>query len=636
MFSSFIKSAALSPSVVVADVNANAEAIIAAVKRCAADGVRLAVLPELCLTGSTCGDLFRNERLRDAAVKALIYILKETGSEDVLFTVGLPVEVSGRLYNCAAVCCCGKVCGLVPKTVLTHAESRQFSPGTAEIREISIDSLGCPIPFGAMQVFESAHMSGMSAAVEFSTELFSAESKTPALAAAGARIILCPSALPELVGSAERRRMMALSSSERISAGYIFADAGCGESTTDYVYGGHCFICENGKMLAESEPFTDNCCAVELDIGRICAERLRFGGNTDNAENSGIVRVACDWLRDKNKMSLPLTRHISPTPFIPEDEAECARRCKLVFELQCRGLAKRISHTHAKTAVIGASGGLDSTHALLVAHKALELCGRQPQDLIAVTMPGFGTTARTRSNAEILIEQLGASCRCISIADAVLGHFADIGHDPDMHDITYENAQARERTQILMDIANQTGGLVVGTGDMSELALGWATYNGDHMSMYGVNASLPKTLIRRIVRWYADNCPDARLASALVDVIDTPVSPELLPADKVGGIAQKTEDILGPYELHDFFLYYTVRFGFSPEKIEFMANHAFDCVFESDVIAKCLRTFTRRFIMQQFKRSCLPDGPAVGSVSLSPRGGLVMPSDASSAIWLES
>lgn len=627
----FIKVAAASPALRVADCRYNAEQSVAAMQRAAAAGVRLLVLPELGLTGYTCGDLLLQPVLQQGALHALQTLLAVSAGLPMTTVAGLPLEVEGKLYNCAAVLHGGKILGVVPKTNLPNYgefyEARWFTPAPAEAKAISL--LGQQVPFGTDLLFCCRELPEYKLAVEICEDLWVALPPSTRHAMAGATVIANCSASDETIGKAEYRRELITGQSARLMAGYLYADAGRGESTTDMVFAGHDLIAENGRLLAETALFTNEMIVTEIDVHRLTAERRRT--NTWRAADSAGYTII--------PFSLPaevttLTRLIDPHPFVPADSAERKQRCEAILTMQAEGLRRRLEHIGCPCAVLGISGGLDSTLALLVAVRALDLLGRPRTDMIAVTMPGFGTTHRTRSNAELLCEKLGVTLRAVSIAAAVRQHFKDIGHDESVTDTTYENAQARERTQVLMDIANQENGIVVGTGDLSELALGWATYNGDHMSMYGVNGSIPKTLVRYLVRHAAETCGDEALAAVLYDILDTPVSPELLPADEGGRIAQKTEDLVGPYELHDFFLYHFIRYGCPPQKLLYLAENAFAGRYDRAVILKWLRTFCRRFFQQQFKRSCLPDGPKVGSVTLSPRGDWRMPSDASAALWL--
>ena len=627
----FLKAAALSPALRVADCAYNAGQIIAQLKDAAARGVKLAVFPEFCLTGYTCGDLFLQHTLQQGALAGLASILDASRELDTVALVGLPLLVRGKLYNVAAVLCHGQLLGLVPKTYLPNYgefyEKRQFTPGSTEVELVTV--CGQQAPFGTSLLFRCREMPSFVLGVEICEDLWSALPPSTFHALAGATVIANLSASDETVGKAEYRRALVQNQSARLLCGYLYASAGHGESTQDMVFAGHDLIAENGTLLSEALPFAGGCAETEIDCQRMESERARNTSFEPSAEGYQTVEFSLE------PTETTLTRWVDPTPFVPHNEQLRAQRCELILKMQADGLAKRLEHAHAKTAVIGISGGLDSCLALLVAVRAMKQLGRPTTDVLAVTMPCFGTTKRTRSNAEILCDELHVSFQEINIANTVHSHFADIGQDEKVLDVTFENGQARVRTLELMDLANRTGGLVVGTGDLSELALGWATYNGDHMSMYGVNASVPKTLVRHLVQYEADIASSETLKNVLLDILDTPVSPELLPA-KDGEIAQKTEDLVGPYELHDFYLYHVLRFGFGPEKIFRLAKAAFAgrAEYPDSVLYKWLRNFYWRFFAQQFKRSCLPDGPKVGSVTLSPRGDWRMPSDAAAALWL--
>ncbi len=631
MVNGYIKVAALTPRVRVGDCGANAGACIALARRAAEAGVKLAVFPELCLTGATCGDLYMHEPLLRGAMDALLTYVAETADCDMLSVVGLPVAYADRIYDCAAVVTGGAVLGLVPRTHLSAEERRVFAP--APETNLTYDAFpdGSFATLGTKQLFVCSTMSALRIGVELGGDADAIIPPTAQLSLAGATVIACPAACPELMGVEAHRHTTVAELSARMRVGYIRADAGEGESTTDYAFGGHALIAECGSMLAERVPFVEGDMTVtELDLERVMHDR-RSVGETATA-NGTYTENYFTLLTEETSLS----RRISPHPFTPDDAGELAARCERILAIQTAGLARRTTAAWAKKLVVGISGGLDSTLALLVMARAMDALERPRTDIIAVTMPCFGTTVRTKSNATVLCEELGVDFRCVDIRAAVHQHFVDIGHDPAVHDVVYENAQARERTQVLMDIANACGGLVVGTGDLSELALGWATYNGDHMSMYGVNAGVPKTLIRHITRHVAETeaaVGHAALASALCDILDTPVSPELLPADEAGNIAQKTEDLVGPYELHDFYLYHMLRYGYSPAKLFRMARYALGDAYNDAILLHWLEVFVRRFFSQQFKRSCLPDGPAVGAVGLSPRGGWRMPSDASAALW---
>lgn len=629
MKNGFLKVCTLSPALRVADCAYNTQETIAAMQQAAQDGAALAVFPELGLTGYTCSDLFLQQPLLDAAEQGLRDILRASETLELVAVVGLPVRVDGALYNCAAVVCHGALLGLVPKTHLPNYaefyELRHFTPAPAET--LSVTLCGASVPFGTDLLFRCREMPDFCLGVEICEDLWAPLPPSTRHALAGATVLANLSASDETVGKAEYRRQLVGQQSARLLSAYLYADAGHGESTTDMVFAAHDLICENGALLAEAKPFGTGRAEAVLDLGRMQCERRRSTTFCPNAAGHTTV-----------PFSMPLhetalTRPVSPTPFVPSDAAARAERCELILEIQADGLAKRLEHAHARTAVLGISGGLDSCLALLVAVRAMKRLQRPMHDILAVTMPCFGTTKRTRSNAEILCQELGVQFTEISITNTVRSHFADIGQSESVLDVTFENGQARVRTLELMDLANRTGGLVVGTGDLSELALGWATYNGDHMSMYAVNSSVPKTLVRHLVRYAADVF-GGRIAKVLLDILDTPVSPELLPPTGDGEIAQKTEDLVGPYELHDYFLYYLLRFGFEPGKIYRMALKSFEGVYDAKTVHTWLRTFYRRFFAQQFKRSCLPDGPKVGSVTLSPRGDWRMPSDASSRLWL--
>ena len=627
----FLHTAAVSPALHVADCAYNTQQIIAAMRAQAVAGTKLLCLPEFTLTGYTCSDLFLQETLCRGAEDGLIQILDASKELDVVALVGLPVRHNGKLYNCAAVVCKGQLLGLVPKTYLPNYgefyERRHFVPGPKEAFEITF--AGQRTLFGTNLLFACREMPEFVLGVEICEDLWAPVPPSCSHALAGATVVANLSASDETVGKAAYRRELVAGQSARLLCGYVYADAGHGESTTDMTFAAHNLIAENGTLLCEAEPFANGTAATELDLGRMVQERIR--NTTFVPDAAGYTTISFDL----EVAETPLTRFVSPTPFVPQNDAARAERCELILRIQAEGLAKRMEHTHAKCAVVGISGGLDSCLALLVAVRACKVLGRDPKDIIAITMPCFGTTKRTRSNAEILCEALGVSFTEINITNTVESHFADIGQDPHTYDVTFENCQARVRTLELMDYANKNGGFVIGTGDLSELALGWATYNGDHMSMYGVNAGVPKTLVRHIVQYVADTCGQPVLRDVLVDILDTPVSPELLPSAADGTIAQQTEKLVGPYELHDFYLYYVLRFGFGPAKIYHLALAAFAGRYEPEVLLAWLRNFYRRFFAQQFKRSCLPDGPKVGSVTLIPRADWRMPSDACNALWLK-
>ncbi len=625
MKNGFIKVAAATPTVCIANPATNTERMIASAKKAERQGVRVLLFPELSLTGCTCADLFFSRTLLDGAREALRSYVAETAALDLLSIVGLPVERMGKLYDCAALCLRGELLGFVPKTNLCIRDARYFASADQLPDDATISFDGKEVPFGARVTFSCREMQDLRIGVEIGDTLL-----TPL--SADATVICNLAASSETVGADVNRRQMLKAQSATLAAGILYATAGNGESTTDHVFGGHKLICENGVLLAEELPFSDvDLLCSEIDVEAIAQERRR--ANRFSTEPTGYRTVF---------FSLPitqttLTRKLDRFPFLPTEQSEYEQHFKTILSIQSRGLRQRIECAHASKLVLGISGGLDSTLALLVAARALDLLGRPHSDILAVTMPCFGTTGRTKNNATQLCEELETSFRCVDIFDAVKQHFEDIGHDANDHDVTYENSQARERTQILMDIANDCGGMVVGTGDLSELALGWATYNGDHMSMYGVNAGIPKTLVRHLVSYCAD-CfeKDGKqtVAAVLRDILDTPVSPELLPADEQGEIAQKTEDLVGPYELHDFYLYHLLRGGCSPEKLYRLAQYAWGDKYSNETLKKWLKILLRRFFTQQFKRSCLPDGPKVFAVGLSPRGDWMMPSDASYAAWL--
>ena len=632
MKNSFIKVAAATPSVRLADPLHNAAVCARLADLAAAEGVKLVVFPELCLTGATCGDLYTHSRLIEGSREALQAFAAETAGLDLVSIVGLPVAVGDKLYNCAAVVSGGAVLGLVPKTDLSPAERRVFSTPPTGLLVTDILGDGSFVQMGVSQLFVCSSMPMFRFCVEVGSDRNTALPPTAPSVSAGALVICNPSATPEIMGAEESRRLTAKVRATNSVCGYILAEAGDGESTTDHVFGGHRLICENGEVLAEALPFASG----ELTVTELDLERMLHDRRTSNFDTSSSGHCMENYFTLEVE-DTDLTRPIDPRPFIPADPTRLAAHCERILTIQAEGLAKRITAAFAKKVVLGISGGLDSTLALLVMDKAMGILGRPRTDILAVTMPCFGTTERTKSNATILCEELGVDFRTVNIFDAVNQHFKDIGHDPTVRDVTYENAQARERTQILMDIANDEGGIVVGTGDLSELALGWATYNGDHMSMYSVNGNIPKTLVRELVAHVAASEQEkgrGKLSEALYDVLGTPVSPELLPADESGSISQKTEDLVGPYELHDFFLYYFLRYGFTPAKLFRMARNAWGDTYDGATVLRWLETFTRRFFSQQFKRSCLPDGPAVFGISLSPRGGWVMPSDGLSSLWL--
>ena len=631
MKNGFVKVAAATPDIRVADVEFNTQNIINVMEEAQKNGAKILVFPELCVTGYTCSDLFDHSVLLKASRKALLEIAENTSDKDMLVFVGAPLEVNGKLYNVAAAMNQGEILGFTTKTFLPNYgefyEMRQFTPGPQTVREITFE--GKKIPFGPQILFQAKGMEELVVAAEICEDVWSPVPPSIQAALEGATVIVNCSASDETIGKDTYRRALISGQSARLISGYIYANAGEGESTTDLVFGGHNIIAENGTILRESSRYVNEIVYSEIDLQRITGER-RKNTTFQPLDEETLVRVPFTIEETKTF----LTRTFPKKPFVPSDEQTRAQRCEEILTIQAMGLKKRLAHTNARTAVVGISGGLDSTLALLVTARAFDMLGRDKKDIIAVTMPCFGTTDRTYQNACEMSKKVGATLIEVPIADAVNVHFRDIGHDPEDHSVTYENCQARERTQVLMDIANKTWGMVIGTGDLSELALGWATYNGDHMSMYGVNASVPKTLVRHLVKYAADDTTDEALKNVLYDVLDTPVSPELLPP-KDGDIAQKTEDLVGPYELHDFFLYFMLRFGYEPSKIFRIACMTFDGEYDKETIFKWLETFCRRFFSQQFKRSCLPDGPKVGTVALSPRGDWRMPSDACVAVWMK-
>ena len=673
----FIKAAAITPELKVADTDYNCDVICRYMAEAAEKKIKVAVFPELCITGYTCQDLFLQDELLESAKQALLRIAEYSSALEGLFFVGLPFAIDGKLYNMAAAVSRGEILGLVPKIYLPNYnefyEARHFYPG------MNLDTVVCIagryVPAGSRLIFACEEMPSLRIAAELCEDLWVPSPPSISHCMAGATMIVNLSASDEITGKSRYRRELVAGQSARLVCAYVYASAGSCESTQDVVYSGHDLLAENGSVLAESETYAVGITASEFDMKRLEAERRRmttydiafapavsaasasgscsgFGqqaygpasgqinGQMSGRGGSQTSVHSCGQAYRRISFHLQtettgLTRYIDPKPFVPANKLERDRRCDEIIMIQAMGLKKRLEHIGCRSAVIGISGGLDSTLALLVTVRAFDLLGLDHKGILAVTMPGFGTTDRTYENAVSLIRCIGAEFREISIVNAVQVHFQDIGQDPDCHDVTYENSQARERTQLLMDLANKTGGIVIGTGDLSELALGWATYNGDHMSMYAVNASVPKTLVRYLVQYFADTTEDGQLSATLYDVLDTPVSPELLPPEK-GQISQKTEDLVGPYELHDFFIYHMLRCGSSPDKIFRLAKAAFAGVYDDEFILKWLRSFYKRFFAQHFKRSCLPDGPKVGSVALSPRGDLRMPTDACAAIWLKS
>ncbi len=631
MIDGYVKVAAITPKVKVADVEFNCNEICRCIDDAVDKQVKLMVFPELCITGYTCQDLFFQDRLLEAAKEALLKIVKHTQGVDALVFVGLPMAVDGKLYNVAVSLCGGEILGIVPKTYLPNYnefyEERHFHSGKELDAVIKIDGKDVRISRNIM--FICNEIPSLRIASELCEDLWVPDPPSTYHCMEGATVIANLSASNEIIGKSGYRRNLVSAQSARLVCAYLYASAGPGESTQDVVYSGHNIIAENGRVLSESERFSENMTISEIDLEYLEAERRRMT-TYESDSFSKYVRVGFSL----NKAETALTRYIDPKPFVPSETVERDSRCNEILTIQAMGLRKRLEHICCKTAVIGISGGLDSTLALLVVAKAFDYLKLDRDGIIAVTMPGFGTTDRTYENAVKLIKEIGASFREVNISKAVKQHFSDICQDENVHDVTYENSQARERTQILMDIANKENGIVIGTGDLSELALGWATYNGDHMSMYAVNSSVPKTLVRYLVQYYADTSDSPKLKATLYDILDTPVSPELLPPDG-DEIAQKTEDLVGPYELHDFFLYHMLRLSQSPAKIYRLAKYAFAGEYSDDVILNWEKTFYRRFFSQQFKRSCLPDGPKVGSVAVSPRGDLRLPSDACANIWLK-
>ncbi|RHJ84420.1 NAD(+) synthase [Parabacteroides sp. AM08-6] len=632
----FVKVAAAVPHVQVADCFYNIEKIAGLMRQASAKGVQMMAFPELSVTAYTCMDLFAQQTLLNNAEKALLKLVKDTAETDILTIVGAPLRTENRLINAAIAFQKGEILGVVPKTYLSNykefQEQRWFTPA-AELRKSTILIGKKEYPLGSHLLFKSGQLS---VGIEICEDLWVPVPPSSLLAMEGANILFNISASNELIGKHKYLRSLICQQSARCVAGYVYASSGFGESSTDLVFAGNGIIAENGNLLASSPRFTmeEQLIISEIDIETLQNDRLvnnsfMYGASTLLPEETKTVEF-----KVQTPENLELTRPIDPHPFTPSGDT-LKERCDEIFHIQIAGLAKRILHAHARTAVVGISGGLDSTLALLVTVMTFDILKMPRKQIIGITMPGFGTTGRTYNNAVDLIRSLGVTLKEISIKDACLQHFKDINHSPSVHDVTYENSQARERTQILMDVANQENGLVVGTGDLSELALGWATYNGDHMSMYGVNGSIPKTLVKYLVEWVANHKVDETSRFTLLDIVDTPISPELIPADENGNIKQKTEDLVGPYELHDFFLYHFLRFGSHPSKIYFLAQKAFAGTYDNVTIKKWLSTFFRRFFQQQFKRSCLPDGPKVGSVSLSPRGDWRMPSDAMATLWLE-
>ncbi len=633
MNNGFIKVASVTTDIRVADVEFNRGNIQAKMKETWEAGAKVVVFPELSLTGYTCSDLFLQDKLLREVRSAIRELVEYSKPMDTLYFIGAPLCIKGKLFNVAVVINQGRLLGIVTKTFLPNYgefyEMRQFVCGPKEPERIEYE--GEEIWFGPNLLFQADSMEELVVSAEICEDVWAAIPPSTKAAVHGATLLVNCSASNETIGKAEYRRELIAGQSARLIAGYVYSNAGEGESTTDVVFGGHNIIAENGVILSESKRFVNEVIYTEVDIYRLISERRR---NTtfQLSQKNELPWISFHMEAVNEKQDL--IRTFSQTPFVPSDESERAKRCEEILTIQAMGLKKRLAHTKCQSAVVGISGGLDSTLALLVTARAFDLQGIERSRITAVTMPCFGTTDRTYTNACVLTNKLGASLREVDIKESVRMHFRDIEHQEEVHDVTYENGQARERTQVLMDIANQTNGLVIGTGDMSELALGWATYNGDHMSMYGVNASIPKTLVRHLVKYVADTSEDVALQATLLDILDTPVSPELLPP-KEGVISQVTEDLVGPYELHDFYLYYMLRFGYEPKKVYQIAVQTFRGKYEEAYILKWLKTFYWRFFSQQFKRSCLPDGPKVGSVAVSPRGDLRMPSDACVQVWMK-
>lgn len=634
----FIKVAAVTPHLQVGDVPFNTAKIIENMKLAQEKRAKLVVFPELCLTGYTCGDLFLQDCLLQGVFTGLQDIIQASASMDVLTLVGFPFYLRNSLYNVAGVIFQGKLLGIVPKQYIPNYsefyEARHFSKpeiGYEIINIAALGEVGQQIPFGTNLTFQAENLPAFRLGIDICEDLWMPIPPSCHHATAGATVIANLSASDETTGKDMYRQELVQNQSARLVCGYIYADAGEGESSTDLVFAGHNLIVENGSLLVQSHRFENSMILSELDLGRLISERRRMSTYPTTGDNKDYLNISFSFSEIEETK---LTRKYPQTPFVPQVKSDRDRRCDEILNIQAMGLKKRLAHTHSTSAVIGISGGLDSTLALLVTAKAFDMLGLDRSGILSVTMPCFGTTDRTYQNACELTRILGATLKEVPIHEAVKLHFRDIGHDANVRDITYENSQARQRTLILMNLANQSKGMVIGTGDMSELALGWATYNGDHMSMYGVNSSVPKTLVRYLVQYFAETTKEQKLQDILMDVLDTPVSPELLPPED-GKISQKTEDIVGPYELHDFFLYFLMRFGYTPKKIFRLAVYTFAGIYDAATIYKWLRTFYWRFFSQQFKRSCLPDGPKVGSVALSPRGDWRMPSDASVNLWMQ-
>ena len=631
MHDGFIKVAAASPKLEVANCGYNSDNIISAIDKAHKEGVAIIVFPELCITSYSCDDLFKQDVLLNAAYSSLFKICAATKGQEMVAVVGLPVNAKGLLYNCAAVLCDGAILGIVPKSYIpTYGEfyeKRHFKEAPKDNMEIDIK--GMKIPFGTNILFECREIKELVLAVEICEDLFATISPSSYHTLNGATIVANLSASDEVLGKASYRRSLIESQSGKCICAYIYSNANPSESTTDVVYSGHSIIAENGVILAESKPFESDRTVTDIDLQRLVSDRRNQTSVREINKDREYIHISFSLKEKKTE----LIRKISSHPFVPEETDRLIERCNDIFDIQCTGLKKRMEHSKSRTAVIGISGGLDSTLTLLVTYRAFEMMGKQTKDIICISMPCFGTTKRTKNNAKKLSELLNTDFRVINISNAVKGHLKDIGHSGLEYDSAYENAQARERTQVLMDVANMTGGIVIGTGDLSEIALGWCTYNGDHMSMYAVNTSVPKTLIQYIVQNVADY-RGGELKKVLYDILDTPISPELIPGDD-GEIVQKTEDIVGPYELHDFFLYHFMRWGSAPKKIFRLTKYAFQGKYTDEQIKKWLTVFYKRFFVSQFKRSCSPNGPKVGSVALSPRGDWRMPSDASVFEWIK-
>ncbi|MCT4543594.1 MAG: NAD(+) synthase [Vallitalea sp.] len=637
----FIRVASATPSIKVADVNFNTNEIIKLIDSALSNDVSILVFPELCMTGYTCADLFFQETLLESSLENLNKLTTYSTGKNILFVVGIPLKYKNALYNCAAVISNGKILGVIPKTYIPNYnefyEQRWFSSSETIIND-NITIEGQKIPFGSSILFQHSDNKHLCIGVEICEDLWSPIPPSTIHSINGATIILNPSASNDLVGKSSYRKALVSSQSAKTITSYVYSSAGFGESTTDVVFGGHCLIYENGTKLKENKRFMlkSNLIYSDIDIDRLMIDRIKmntYSNHLTTQFNTKYTIIPFDLaLIEHNNIE----RYIDPQPFVPNNIEKRSNRCKEIFSIQTLGLAKRITHIGCDKVIVGISGGLDSTLALLVCAMTYDLLGRDRKNIIGVTMPGFGTTDRTYNNAISLMNHLGVTIKEIPIKESCLVHFKDIEHNPDNHNTTYENVQARERTQILMDLSNKLNGIVIGTGDLSEMALGWATYNGDHMAMYSVNTTIPKTLVRYLVQWITEYKVGENAKEVLMDILDTPVSPELLPPDKkTGQIKQKTEEVVGPYELHDFFLYNMLRYGFSPRKIYRLALQTFKGKYTDDIIKKWITTFYKRFFMHQFKRSCLPDGPKVGSICLSPRGDLRMPSDAVSKLWLD-